>query len=207
MTRPDDIKIQVLLDKGANKLARNKKGRKPGDVFSPTVEDDKKERIKNMLGMGAQQVQEAAPATAATAAAPAAAGAAAATAVAAGATAAGAKAARGAAGSSGGNGVMAGGSSYNGDVSSLTAAAVPPPAYKVGDCVRQIDEGGWDRGGKWFGLFVRVSVRCFSPLFSLCLFWKTQREESRPPYSGAASRTERGVVRCLLLIFLGYGGS
>ena len=170
MTRPDDIKIQVLLDKGANKLARNKKGRKPGDVFSPTVEDDKKERIKNMLGMGAQQVQEAAPATAATAAAPAAAGAAAATAVAAGATAAGAKAARGAAGSSGGNGVMAGGSSYNGDVSSLTAAAVPPPAYKVGDCVRQIDEGGWDRGGKWFGylfvfLFV-VSPRCFRCVFS-----------------------------------------
>lgn len=50
---------QVLLTKGANKLARNKKGRKPGDVFSPTVEDDKKERIKNMLGMGTGQAQDA----------------------------------------------------------------------------------------------------------------------------------------------------
>lgn len=120
--------MKVLLDKGANKLARNKKGRKPGDVFSPTVEDDKKERIKSMLGMGAPQAQEAAPAATATAAAPAAATAVAAATSAASAVGGGAKAARGAAG---GNGVMAGGSNYKGDVSALTAAAVPPPAYKV----------------------------------------------------------------------------
>lgn len=48
--------MQVLLLKGANKLARNKKGRKPGDVFSPTVEDENKERIKAMLGMGGEPV-------------------------------------------------------------------------------------------------------------------------------------------------------
>lgn len=53
--------LKVLLAKGANKLARNKKGRKPGDVFSPTVDEDKKERIKTMLGMGVAQ-QDAAPA-------------------------------------------------------------------------------------------------------------------------------------------------
>ena len=43
---------QVLLLKGADKLARNKKGRKPGDVFSPQVEEENKERIKMMLDMG-----------------------------------------------------------------------------------------------------------------------------------------------------------
>lgn len=48
--------MQVLLLKGANKLARNKKGRKPGDVFSPTVEEEKKERIKGMLGMSGDSV-------------------------------------------------------------------------------------------------------------------------------------------------------
>lgn len=44
--------LKVLLAKGANQLARNKKGRKPGDVFSPTVDEDKKERIKALLGIG-----------------------------------------------------------------------------------------------------------------------------------------------------------
>ncbi|CAM9328717.1 unnamed protein product [Choristocarpus tenellus] len=43
--------VEVLLDKGANRLARNKKGRKPGDVFSPSVDKEKQERIKTMLGM------------------------------------------------------------------------------------------------------------------------------------------------------------
>ena len=45
----------MLLAKGANKLARNKKGRKPGDVFSPSVEDADRKRIKLMLGMGEVQ--------------------------------------------------------------------------------------------------------------------------------------------------------
>lgn len=126
--------LKVLLDKGANRLARNKKGRKPGDVFSPTVEDDKKERIKNMLGMGTQEA--AAPATAA---APVAAAATAASATAPAATAA--EANRGAAGAAGGNGVLSGGSKYSGDVSAstLAASAVPPPAYKVGKNQRYID--------------------------------------------------------------------
>lgn len=152
----------MLLDKGANKLARNKKGRKPGDVFSPTVEDDKKERIKNMLGMGAQQAQEAAAASAAT-------GAAAATAAtAATAAAGGAKAARGAAGASGGNGVMAGGSSYNGDASSLVAAAVPPPAYKVGVRVRQWRRAGGAEGGR-DGLVSCISRFCRFFFWRRCL--------------------------------------
>lgn len=123
--------MKVLLDKGANRLARNKKGRKPGDVFSPTVEEDKKERIKNMLGMGTQEA--ATPAAAA--AAPAAAAVTAASATTAAAADSGAKAARGAAGAAaGGNGTLSGGSKYSGDVSAstLAAAAVPPPAYKVG---------------------------------------------------------------------------
>lgn len=58
-TSPGDVSctcVQVLLLKGANKLARNKKGRKPGDVFSPTVEEENKERIKAMLGMGGDSI-------------------------------------------------------------------------------------------------------------------------------------------------------
>ena len=43
---------QVLLLKGADKLARNKKGRIPGDLFCPQVEQENKERIKMMLDMG-----------------------------------------------------------------------------------------------------------------------------------------------------------
>ena len=43
---------QVLLLKGADKLARNKKGRVPGDLFCPQVEEENKERIKRMLDMG-----------------------------------------------------------------------------------------------------------------------------------------------------------
>lgn len=72
----------MLLTKGANKLARNKKGRKPGDVFSPTVEDDKKERIKNMLGMGTGQAHDGPSSTAGAPAASSAGAAATATAVA-----------------------------------------------------------------------------------------------------------------------------
>lgn len=131
--------MKVLLDKGANRLARNKKGRKPGDVFSPTVEDDKKERIKNMLGMGTQEAAASATAVAPAATTAAAASAAAAvTAAAAPSTTAsadgGAEATRGTAFAAGGNGSLAGGSTYSGDVSAstLAAAAVPPPAYKVG---------------------------------------------------------------------------
>ena len=43
---------KVLLLKGADKLARNKKGRIPGDVFCRQVAVYNKERIKRMLGMG-----------------------------------------------------------------------------------------------------------------------------------------------------------
>ena len=43
---------QVLLLKGADKLARNKKGRKPGDLFCSQVEEENKERIKMMPDMG-----------------------------------------------------------------------------------------------------------------------------------------------------------
>lgn len=119
--------VQVLLDKGANRLARNKKGRKPGDVFSPTVEDGKKERIKIMLGMGTADAS-AQPAAASTPAAASAASTAATSAVE-----NGVEAARGAGGTAGGKGGSAGGSSYkgNGDVAGSTAG-VPPPAYKVG---------------------------------------------------------------------------
>lgn len=119
--------VQVLLDKGANRLARNKKGRKPGDVFSPTVEDDKKERIKIMLGMGTADAS-AQPAAASTPAAASATSTAATSAVE-----NGVEAARGTGGSTGGKGGSAGGSSYkgNGDVAGSTAG-VPPPAYKVG---------------------------------------------------------------------------
>ncbi|CAN0495366.1 unnamed protein product, partial [Ectocarpus sp. 12 AP-2014] len=117
--------VEVLLDKGANRLARNKKGRKPGDVFSPTVEDDKKERIKIMLGMGTADAS-AQPAAASTPAAASAASTAATSAVE-----NGVQAARGTGGTVGGKGGSAGGSSYkgNGDVSGSTAG-VPPPAYK-----------------------------------------------------------------------------
>ncbi|CAM9313052.1 unnamed protein product, partial [Ascophyllum nodosum] len=44
--------VEVLLLKGADKSARNKRGRKPGDVFCPQVAVYNKERIKRMLGMG-----------------------------------------------------------------------------------------------------------------------------------------------------------
>ena len=43
---------QVLLLKGADKLAQNRKGRIPGDLFSPQVEEENKKRIKMMLDMG-----------------------------------------------------------------------------------------------------------------------------------------------------------
>ncbi|CAN0452678.1 unnamed protein product, partial [Ascophyllum nodosum] len=36
----------------ADKLARNKKGRIPGDLFCPQVEEENKKRIKMMLDMG-----------------------------------------------------------------------------------------------------------------------------------------------------------
>lgn len=125
--------MQVLLDKGANKLARNKKGRKPGDVFSPTVEEDKKDRIKNMLGMGAPQDGVAGNSSTGAGAPIAAATAAAVNKVAASVD-GGVDAGRGGSvGAVGGNGVLAGGSNYNGHVSAstLAAAAEPPPAYKV----------------------------------------------------------------------------
>ncbi|CAN0467168.1 unnamed protein product, partial [Ascophyllum nodosum] len=44
--------VKVLLLKGADKLAQNRKGRIPGDLFSPQVEEENKKRIKMMLDMG-----------------------------------------------------------------------------------------------------------------------------------------------------------
>lgn len=120
--------------KGANKLARNKKGRKPGDVFSPTVEEHKKERIKEMLGMGAASQQDVGPAagSATSAAAPPAAVAAPVSAATAG----------GAGRVSAAGGVESGGGSSGVSGSATTAAT--PATYKVQEhcCLSAIQRAG-----------------------------------------------------------------
>lgn len=139
----------MLLAKGANKLARNKKGRKPGDVFSPTVDDDKKERIKTMLGMGAAQQDGTTAVHAAVRATPAAVPAVTASSSTAltGTKAAGGISGRATAGDTvaasntaasttgkenlhagGGNGGMAGGATVDAEAGTTS---LPPPAYKV----------------------------------------------------------------------------
>lgn len=130
----------MLLTKGANKLARNKKGRKPGDVFSPTVEDEKKERIKQMLGMGTPQPQDTTAAIATAAAAATAAAGVVPTAAAAnrgGIGADGSAATRAPASGVGSLGIagvidVTAGSQYREAlVHSETAPGGPPPSYKV----------------------------------------------------------------------------
>lgn len=156
---------QVLLKKGANRLALNKKGRKPGDVFSPTVEDDKKDRIKVMLGMARLTAASTGATTAVASSGGARSGSAGG-----GLGVAGAKA-RGSGASGVGNGGMVGSAYRVEPVRTDTSSGVQVPLYNVSGLEGRQEGGGRREREGWRFWLVGWLVAF---IYLWCFFWQAE---------------------------------